>query len=158
MHIEIDQSGKVEDTSVKTVIADSRGNVVVIRAKDKRAIQAVYRWAGMPRVYMIQVFSLLTALLMAKTYSTIAIYTIDIEYPGREDEIAMLVVNFLAKLGHAIAKHQIQFLRIGKASDAHKTAHTAFTKKGLRHFISKADVLKLLLPIATKKDRENVSR
>jgi hypothetical protein len=158
MKVEIDQSGKVEDTAVKTVIGDSLGNVVVLRAKDKRAIQAVYRLAGIPRIYMIHVFSLLTALVIAKTISKGAEYTIDAEYPGREDEIATLITGFLEKLGYADAKLPMQFLRVGKSSLAHEAAHAAFKQKGLRQHVDQAYVLKLLLPIATKKDREYVSR
>ncbi len=49
MVIEIDQSGKVEHTSHVTVVADSLGNPICIKAVEKQKIQAIYRRLAIPR-------------------------------------------------------------------------------------------------------------
>ena len=56
MKVEIDQSGKVEYTSHKTVIADSMGNSVKISSKDKQILLQEYRNNGIPRNYTLGVF------------------------------------------------------------------------------------------------------
>lgn len=42
MRVEIDQSGKVEDTSKDTVIGDSIGNTIRVTSHDKRVLQQIY--------------------------------------------------------------------------------------------------------------------
>ena len=60
MKIEIDQSGKVEDTAKPTVIAYANGNsrAILIPASNKRQLQELYRRVGKPRLFIPQVFAL----------------------------------------------------------------------------------------------------
>jgi hypothetical protein len=60
MNIEIDQSGKIENTSVNTIVAFSNSEFacVLLSAKDKRAIQKIFRQINKPRMYIYKVFCL----------------------------------------------------------------------------------------------------
>ncbi len=129
MKIEIDQSGKVEETARITVIGDSKGNIITIKSKDKQIIQEIYRKAKQPRKFVIQLFSLLTTFLIAKTIDNSITYSIDTEYPNKEEEITSLILYFSEILNIKISRHQIQFKRIGKSSLAHKTSHKGYKEK-----------------------------
>ncbi|MCX6810253.1 MAG: hypothetical protein NTY30_00740 [Candidatus Berkelbacteria bacterium] len=52
MKIEIDQSGKIEETGKPTVIAFSNGKSasIIISAKDKKLVQTVFRKIGQPKI------------------------------------------------------------------------------------------------------------
>ncbi len=129
MKIEIDQSGKVEETARITVIGDSKGNIITIKSKDKQIIQEIYRKEKQPRKFVIQLFSLLTTFLIAKTIDNSITYSIDTEYPNKEEEITSLILYFSEILNIKISRHQIQFKRIGKSSLAHKTSHKGYKEK-----------------------------
>lgn len=69
MNYQIDQSGKIEQTNKRTVIALSNfvQATIMLKAKDKRDLQEIYRLAGKPKVFSTQVFAALTYLLIEKT-------------------------------------------------------------------------------------------
>ena len=129
MKIEIDQSGRTEYTAVNTVLADSLGNFIVINAKDKRKVQALFRQREKPRLFMIKLFSLLISYLIAKTYQKENIYILDIEYPGHNINITHNIIRFCSKLKIPLTKDQIRFGLIGKKSNAHITAYLTFKKR-----------------------------
>lgn len=145
MKIEIDQSGKVEQTAQKTVIGDSLGNSVFLTAKDKRKIQEVYRLAARPNVFVYETFAILTALLIKKTFNNTNIYIVDLEYPGHEHLVQGLIKKFLNKMNVRLSIHQIRFEKVGKKSMAHKTANFSFksTLKGERILVN--DMLGILM-------------
>lgn len=126
MKIEIDQSGKVENTSVPTVIADSVGNVVWISAKDKRTLQQYYRTVLKPKKYVLEVFAILLAILIQKTCKTHNTYVIDIEYYGKDVEIRGYLSLAFQKFQISLLQDSITFRSIGKKSQAHKNAYLAF--------------------------------
>ena len=66
MKIEIDQSGKIENTSKDTVIAFSDGirKAIRISSNDKREIQAIFRRIGKPRIFIYKLFAILIFLLI----------------------------------------------------------------------------------------------
>ncbi|HEX9722115.1 MAG TPA: hypothetical protein VGA53_02520 [Candidatus Paceibacterota bacterium] len=68
MRIEIDQSGKIENTSKDTIIAFSNGirKAIRISSVDKREIQAIFRRTGKPRIFVYKFFSILVFLLIEK--------------------------------------------------------------------------------------------
>lgn len=85
MRIEIDQSGKVEDTARPTVLAyaNSKIRVIVIPAASKRKLQEMYRRIGQPRLFVYQVFALGVYQLI-RLLRQPHIITIDTEYPGKD--------------------------------------------------------------------------
>lgn len=74
MSYQIDQSGKIEQTSKVTVIAlsNSKQASIILKAKDKRDLQGIFRQAGKPKVFTIQVFSALTYLLGTISFTLFA--------------------------------------------------------------------------------------
>lgn len=126
MRIEIDQSGKVENISVSTVVGDSLGNFFAIRSIDKIRLQSLYRQTGRPKMFVREVFSLMVALTIQSSYTSFHTYNVDIEYPGKSDEIKNLILMFSKRLGCKINTDQIHFALIGKKSIAHKTVHDRF--------------------------------
>lgn len=131
MNIEIDQSGKIENTNVDTLIAyaNHKQRSILLPAEEKRIIQRIYRDAGKPHMFVYRTFALLIFLLIRDCLEQIQGITIDDEYPGWH----FLIKNFLLQQIRTVApdfdKHSINFQCIGKKSPAHHKAYTTFTKK-----------------------------
>lgn len=146
MKIEIDQSGKIEFTSVETVIGDSLGNFVFMKAKTKRLIQNLFREAKKPRKFIIETFVFLVAKLIQISFSKKNIYILDIEYPGKQKEIIKSLILICHKLQAQINLSQIRFSLIGKKSKAHSTAYLQFKKKNKKGDITVRSFLRAILP------------
>lgn len=88
MIIEIDQSGKIEETAHDTVIgfADKKGftRSVMITAQEKRKLQKFFRQLSKPRFYTYKVFSVLVFMLAKDYLHKLDRLVIDTEYPGYE--------------------------------------------------------------------------
>lgn len=121
--IEIDQSGRVEYTSVPTVVADSLGNSILLTAIDKQLIQKIYRNMGKSRRFVIRIFALLVSLIIVKSYQKTNIYHVDTEYLGKEVEIKAEMFRFLRKLKCPLVRDKVSFVHIGKKSKAHFNAY-----------------------------------
>lgn len=130
MKIEIDQSGKVEYTSHHTVMAFSNGKkkAILIKAKDKREIQAIFRKMGKNQVFVIRLFTVLIFFLL-KNERNIKNIIIDIEYPGWNAQIKNYLLTDFARNGMKYAPDQISFTRITKKSEAHWHAYHVFKGK-----------------------------
>ncbi len=124
MKVEIDQSGKIEDTNRDTVIAFANGRrrAVLITSKTKRRLQEVYRQIGQPRVFVINTFCAGLALLLKKELKSGDIVLIDEEYSGYEQLIEALLRKMLGE------KHDpnISFMQVGKSSPAHILAVSVY--------------------------------
>lgn len=84
MAYQIDQSGKIEQTNKKTVLAISNGKTysVLLKAKDKRLLQDIFRTLfNKQRQFIYEVFSALLFILISNSKSEGRI-VIDKEYPG----------------------------------------------------------------------------
>ena len=146
MKIEIDQSGKIEFTSVGTIVGDSQGNFVFIKAKTKRLIQSLFRNAKKPRKFIIETFVFLVAKLIQVSFSKKNIYILDIEYPGKQKEITKSLISICHKLQTQINLSQIRFSHIGKRSKAHSTAYLQFKRKNKKVDITVRSFLRTFLP------------
>ncbi len=122
MKIEIDQSGKIEKTSVPTVLADSQGNYVWILPKDKAYLQDFFRKLGKPRMFIIKTFAALVTLLILKSKKEEHHYQLDTEYIGLDSEIKTFLLLYLSKHTMYIDKELISFKQITKKSMAHEYA------------------------------------
>ena len=128
MKIEIDQSGKIEDTAKKTIVADSLGNAVYISAQNKRDALKLFRQQSNPRMFIIKLFALCCAHLIVKTFSpsknkASLTYIIDVEYDRLDNDIKAYIQRFLISFNHDIPSNQIRFSRVGKSSKSHKYAY-----------------------------------
>ena len=59
MKIEIDQSGKIENTSRLTILAYSNktSKSILITAKDKKTIQSLFRRINQPKIFIYKLFT-----------------------------------------------------------------------------------------------------
>lgn len=130
--VEVDQSGKVEETTTDTVLAYSNGITftLLITKEVKRNYIKAFRAHGFSgkefylRLFVIGLFYLLKDIIER----TQQIF-IDHEYYGHDGRIKDLLINFLLRAGYAVDYHQIQFKYIGKHSRAHTIALSTLRKE-----------------------------
>lgn len=127
--IEIDQSGKIENTTVCSVVSDSVGSTVYVSPQTKRGLLRIARSKGKSHIYVMQTFAFLCARIISKTYSIENHYVIDVEYPNNDGVIKSFLMRYLARFGIQVRKEQITFSRVGKKSSAHAYAHACYTTK-----------------------------
>src|SRR6266540_2578685 len=110
--VEVDQSGKVEDTAKDTVIAFAYGEQysVMIPAAVKRQLLVHLRERGIgEKEFTIRVFAVgLYFLLKDKLPNLTRVY-IDTEYTGREADIKRYLTNTLLRAGYTIDPYIIHF-------------------------------------------------
>ncbi|MEK7526178.1 MAG: hypothetical protein AAB546_01720 [Patescibacteria group bacterium] len=128
MKYQIDQSGKIENTSKDTIVAYSNGEQysVLVSKKIKRQVQELFRLIGMPRLYVYILFSC-SVYMLIKKFKIQHNFTIDIEYPGKEKLLKNLLTCFLES--NKKPNHNIRFARIGNHPKVHYAAYNVYTKK-----------------------------
>lgn len=116
MTIEIDQSGKIEDTARDTVIALSNDIQKTIRIpkRVKRQLQEIYRRQGKSRLFVLVVFSVGVYFVLRYLKGEHHV-TIDVEYTGHEKA----VLYFLSRMR---STSLITFGHVGKSSPADRLA------------------------------------
>lgn len=132
MRIEIDQSGKLENTNVSTAVGFSNGKSksIIISSREKIKLQKYFRDIGKRRIYIYFSFSALIYLLI-KSEKSIEEMIIDTEYPGQEPLIKNYIVNLCGASKKKFDKRQLYFKQIGKKSRAHYISITSYrTKRG----------------------------
>ena len=127
---QIDQSGKIEQTSKSTVIAVSNGKSlsILISAKEKRRLEKIFRLAGKPYMFIFITFTVLIYLLIRNHLEEIDNLNIDREYKGYEPLIKKYLVEVLRRGGAKVIP-DIHFTEIGKTSRAHKLAIKTYRKQ-----------------------------
>jgi len=123
--VEVDQSGKIEDTRVATVVAFSNGihRAVLIPAQVKRECITALRASGKATPTVIaHIFAAALYLLLKDHIQDIALAVIDVEYVGHGQEIKQHLLNLLRRGGHPVTADQISLQHIGKKSPAHLLA------------------------------------
>ena len=153
--LQIDQSGKIEQTNVNTVVALANGKyfTVVLRKKDKRIIEKIFKKIGKIKSYPYIVFASLVAILL-KEASVKQRVVVDREYIGHENTIRERVLHYLLVLGE---NHEpmIVFGHVGKLSRAHDTAAKVGSKKiKPNKIVSIEEVLELVLEVKPQKKTE----
>lgn len=123
--VEVDQSGKVEDTAKDTVLAYSNDEQysVIIAADVKRGLLIHLRERGVgAKEFTIRVFAAGLYFLLKDNLQNLSRVYIDTEYTGKEADIKRYLVNTLQRAGYDIDTSIIQFTFVGKKSPAHKVA------------------------------------
>ena len=98
MHVEVDQSGKIGDTSVPTVLAFSDGEnyAILIPASVKRKCLLALRERGKSGTTLyLRLFSTGLFLLLKDRLNQFSLVTIDVEYPGHSGKIKDQIVNLV---------------------------------------------------------------
>lgn len=143
MRIEIDQSGKLEDTNKHTYLAYSNKNHSVLKlgSTEKKKLQKYFRSIGKPRLYIYITFASLIIILLEKFKSRNNEIIVDIEYPGKSNLIRDLIKN----MRRNFPIDEMVFHQIGKKSRAHFLAKgTAIKKLNPDMVINANQVLKII--------------
>ncbi len=126
MRIEVDQSGKIEQTAVNTVLAFSDGGqrTLLIPAQVKRQALAYLRGREKSRrSSVLLVFSAALFLLLREIAEQITlVIIIDREYEGHEATIRGRLLQLLREAGLQVHADAIAFGLVGKKSEAHYLA------------------------------------
>jgi hypothetical protein len=139
MKVEIDQSLKIERTDKNTVVAFSNHIFasILIRAKDKREIQKIFRQAGEPKKFVYKLFAVLIFILIKDYLDKITQIIIDEEYPGKNKIITDLLMQEIIKVNPKFECSNIKFHFIAWG--------VAMNKKQPDQVVKLKDILKFLL-------------
>jgi hypothetical protein len=150
--IEIDQSGRIEETNRDTILAYSNGKSysIIIPARTKRQLLEQFRILGKPKIFVLRVFASGIYLLINDQITKCFDITIDIEYPGNNHLISDMLKEMFIRNNKDISKINFSFSLIGKKSRAHNLAISVFRKKEKADKIIKYSELREL---AIKKSR-----
>ncbi len=133
MDIEIDQSGKVEQTGKDTVVACATkkgfARSLRISAREKRKLQKFFRKIGKPSMYVYKVFSVLIVMLIRTHLDSFDRIIIDTEYWHQDHILRNLIVEILRKDVPSFDPARIIFRQIGKNSPAHDVANATYKRK-----------------------------
>lgn len=144
---QIDQSGKIEQTSLKTIITISNDiqYSIVLPKKAKRLLQEIFRNQQRPRMFIYNTFTALITLLLIKT-KPVSKVVIDKEY-GNEDLLKVRIFEYL-KMHKVNYSPNIEFGLVGKSSPAHILAARVANKKIRPNLVlSMGDITSFLWPI-----------
>lgn len=128
-NIQIDQSGKIEQTNINTIVAltNSKHFSIILRKSDKRILETIFRKISKSKSYPFIVFSALLAIIIKLSDCKNKV-TVDREYFGHENTIKERTLHFLRILGR-FDDIIIEFGHVGKLSKAHDLAAKIGSKK-----------------------------
>lgn len=130
MRVEVDQSGKIGDTKVPTVLAFSNEEsyAILIPAKVKReCVQRLREQGRTGKTFYMRIFAIGLFFLLKDHALGADQIALDVEYPGRNAEVKLYLLNMLWRAGIDVEPEKIQFQQIGKKSPAHKKALDVFS-------------------------------
>ena len=121
MHIEVDQSGKIEQTEMDTVIAFSNYHqyAVLLPKEIKRKLINRYR---KDKQIILKFFVICVYYTIRDYLSQIEVIVIDNEYEGKQNYIKSLLLDLIRKNYKDFDKNLIRITHITKKSKAHEVA------------------------------------
>lgn len=131
MKVEVDQSGKIGDTKVPTVLAFSNDKdyAILIPATVKRKCVLALRERGKEtESFYIQLFSVCLYLLLKDHAKRLTQVVVDFEYPGHDLQINQQVLHLMRRTKIARPRFSIDFDRVGKKSRAHTKAWSVYNR------------------------------
>lgn len=132
MQIEIDQSGKFEDTQKDTVLAYANGrhkSILISSAVKRKCIEYFHTLGYTGKTFYLQLFVISLYFLLKDTINPNYRVFIDKEYIGKEAQIKQYLLQLFEKKKLYIYSDNIQFKLIGKKSQAHIIALSVFRKE-----------------------------
>jgi len=149
--IEVDQSGKIEQTHADTILAFSNGAQYSIRipASVKRSVLGALEQKRKPsaskKAIPLRLFAAGLYLLLEDHLNTCDSIVIDAEYVGHEVDIRGMLLSLIWRSRPAFASDQINFGRVGKKSPAHDLAWSVTRgKRPANRLATEAELLDLL--------------
>ena len=131
-NIEVDQSGKMGNLSVDTVLAcsDDLSRAILIPAKVKRALIRWLRERGKSKTRAaVQLFAAGLFLLLKDSLKQVDRITIDVEYTGYDADIRGMLLHYIRGIEPDFDKERLVFYTIGKKSPAHRLALATYQGK-----------------------------
>ena len=125
MKYQIDQSGKIEDTSKDTILAVANEDfayTLKIPARVKRELQIYFRSIGEPKLFVYKTFTAGLFILLNAYNVKIDSVEIDREYSGHEELIGGML-KMLFKIFGVGSRINYSFQLVGKSSPAHDAAY-----------------------------------
>jgi hypothetical protein len=146
--VEVDQSGKIGDTRVPTVLAFSDGEcrAILISATVKRECYAYlrkhYRALRQPH---LKVFAAALFLLLRDRLAELSLIAIDTEYTGQEAIIKGMLLEHIRTAVPNFDSEAIVFREIGKKSSAHRKAIATYRRRIKPDHVVKSEEMIALL-------------
>lgn len=129
MHIEIDQSGKIEQTNVDTVVAFRNSEQYSVLLEKKIKVEILSEYRNKHKDIHYRLFAILAFYCIRNYLTRIELIVVDIEYEGRDEDIKRNLLRLIWRIRPNFDKKLIKFSRIGKESNAHKVAYQTFAGK-----------------------------
>lgn len=132
MHIQVDQSGKIEVLTVDTVLAFSNEitTTLLVSATAKReAYQSLKSRGVKPKMIGIQMFAAGLFLLLRGYLAVIDTVTVDVEFEGWEGEIRGLLLAHIRQQAPNFPKECIVFKHVGRKARCHTIALATYRGK-----------------------------
>ncbi len=125
-HFTIDQSGKIEETNVDTILAFSSSEIQYSIKIPKQMKQNIFIQCQKKHktTLVLRLFSYDLSLLLKGKVNKDSIISIDDEYPGHGKDIKQHLTQYLG-----LQEEQIKFTLIGKKDSAHRIAYQTFRGK-----------------------------
>jgi len=155
MRVEVDQSGKIGDTRVPTVLAFSNEEsyAILIPAKVKReCVQRLREQGRTGKTFYMRLFAIGLFFLLKDYAFEADQIAVDVEYPGRNAEVKLYLLNILWQADVRIDTEEIHFEHIGKSSRAHKKALAVYTKEQVPDKVIKLDEILALVQKISDRD------
>ena len=145
MHIEIDQSGKVEQLNKDTYIAFSNHEQYCVKLPKNIKQEIVYEYRTKVRQLIQKLFAVCVFYCLKDYIGKKEMITIDLEYPGWEDFIKRELAASIKTIHVNFDNKIIRFGQITKESKAHKLALRTFREEERpNRILTKNEVLKWL--------------
>ena len=126
MHIEIDQSGKIEQLNKDSIIAFSNRNQYSVLIPKLVKQEAYKLYKGKIKKLRYRLFCIGVYYCLRNYIKEKELITICCEYKGKENLIKSLLLDYLRKDYPRIDSKIIRFAIIGKKSNAHAVAIDVF--------------------------------
>jgi hypothetical protein len=127
--LQVDQSGKVEQTNKLTVVAYSneRQQTLEVPARVKREVLTRLKRRGHERkAAVLMVFAASLALLLRDAVKHVPMIVIDDEYTNQQRAIKSRLLRYLKRSGTPVPPNILRFGYVGKASPAHRLAISVY--------------------------------
>ena len=126
MHIEVDQSGKIELLSHDTIIACSNDNQHSIKIPKKIKQDIYYDHKNKIEQLKYKLFCIGVYYCIEKFLTKSKLITIDDEYHGRNNLVKSILISYIRKDYGNFDEKLIRFSQITKNSNAHHVAIETF--------------------------------
>lgn len=146
MKIEVDQSGKIEQTSINTALGYSNKTTrsVLISSREKIKLQKFFQAEGKSQLFVILTFAALLYVLLEDVFKKQVDMYVDREYSGYETFIKNELVNIAKANRVSLDSHYLHFTLIGRSSRAHKIAIIAHRTKRANIKVAANEIIALI--------------